>query len=58
MLKITLENAHDELYNKEVTKVHAIVFKKSETLNENEKISIMSDSMFKTLFCNSKNKCG
>ena len=54
MLKITLENAHDELYNKEVTKVHAIVFKKSETLNENEKISIMSDSMFKTLFCNSK----
>ena len=55
MLRITLENVHDELYSKEVTRENAINLKKSDMLTENEKISIMSDSMFKSLFCNSKN---
>lgn len=54
MINYTFEEKHDQLYNLRVSRKNAILLKPTKDILPNEKISIMSDVMFKTLFCNSK----
>jgi len=54
MVDYSFEKEHSEIYDLQTSKKFAIKLKRTTEMTENDKISIMSDVMFKTLFCNSE----